>query len=1181
MAFALVLAVGLLYVRLLQGPIPLTFLTSQIEQGINSEFTGVGVRIEDVGVRLAESGHIEFELRNVRVADAAGAPLAFAPSAAVSLSRRALLTGRIAPESVDLISPRLVLFYSEDGTLSLKFSPPGDQADNAHDKLPPLRGSTDAVPSDAATADAAWSLGRIDLIKVLSEASARARRRERASAYLREIGLKSATVIIDNGTRKSIWRVRDLAIDLDHKRSRSSIAGRAKIESLTGPWEINFRTMEAESTKKLQLAVSVQGLVPKGLARTLPQLAGLESVDVPIWGEAQIDLSNTGEILGGTIGIDAAPGRLSLPWLAKAPLRIDGGHLAMSYSSATRRFEIAPSVLVWGDSRVQFTGAVTHVVRGPEGPGWNFDLRSAGGWLGAEPPFHQRLVIDDWLARGFLAPERGRIVLDQFTVRAGGAEVSAQGDVADMAGAMRARLDGKIGPMPAEVFKALWPSALAPKTHEWVAKHLVRGRIQGGAFKLASGAPAQGAEPGAADRVSLTLEGSDLALGIAERLPAVEIPRALLRLDGQLLEITAPEASMGTPDGRRMALKGNFTVDMKEPLPRTGHLSVKGQGPLSLVLEMLDREAVHVLQDSGLTVASVDGKVDAQLTLSMPLDHALLPHDVKVEGKARIIDGRVKQAIGPHDIHGANIAIDMTSTAVEAKGEMLVNGVLAKASWQHVFGAAPEKQPPLRLTASLDNSDRTQLGMDINDLVQGEVGMEVVIFRDARNERRVHARADLVNAEVILESVAWRKPRGRPSLFEFDVVKGTTHPTELLNVKLVGDNVAVEGWMGVGADHKVKEFRFPSFSLNVVGSLEARGKLRPDNVWEVTAKGATYDGRDVFRSFFDVAQVPDPAAKNKPGLDLRAEIDNVIGFSDTTLRQVRLTLHKRANRVVGLDVRGVLEGNKAFAAVIRNESGQPRRLLADATDAGQLFKLVGFYPNAIGGAMNLEVNLDGQGPAERTGTLWARNFSVLGDPVVSEVLQNAEGGQQGGQRKAVVREKFDFEHMRIPFSVGHGQFVMHSAYINGPLVGATMRGKVDFRSQTLNVGGTYVPLSGLNRALAPIPLLGPLLTGPRGEGVLGITFAIQGAMANPQVIVNPLSLITPGIFREIMQMTPEDPRVLPRERAPPARGDSGARSSSSPVAAPLPSASAEPRMAPDIAGGWSAETNQGGTTKKK
>ena len=523
------------------------------------------------------------------------------------------------------------------------------------------------------------------------------------------------------------------------------------------------------------------------------------------------------------------------------------------------------------------------------------------------------------------------------------------------------------------------------------------------------------------------------------------------------------------------------------------------------------------------------------------------PRDVKVVGKARITDGRLKQALGPLDVHGANIAIELSETAVEGRGEMLLNGVLAKTSWQYVFDTAPDKQPPLRITAMLDNSDRTQLGLDINDLVQGDVGMEVIVTRSASNERQVHVRADLANAELSLDSVAWSKPRGKASVFEFDIVKGTHFPLELQNVKLVGDNIAVEGWMGIGPDHKVKEFRLPHFSLNVIGSLETNGKLRSDNVWEVTAKGPIYDGRDMFRSFFDVARGPDPIGNVKPGLDLRAEVDTVIGFSDSRLRNVHMTLLKRADKVVGLDARGVLDGGKAFVAVVRNEAGQARRLHAEAMDAGQIFKVVGFYPNAIGGQMNLEVFLDAQGPTERTGTLWARDFTILGDPIVSEVLQNADGAvTQGSARRSIVREKFDFENLRIPFSVGHGQFVMRSAYINGPLVGATMRGKVDFRSQTLNVGGTYVPLSGINRALAPVPVLGPLLTGPSGEGLFGIVFAIQGSLANPQVVVNPFSLVTPGIFREIMQMTPEDPRVLPNDKVP-ARPDNASRASSSPA----------------------------------
>ena len=212
--------------------------------------------------------------------------------------------------------------------------------------------------------------------------------------------------------------------------------------------------------------------------------------------------------------------------------------------------------------------------------------------------------------------------------------------------------------------------------------------------------------------------------------------------------------------------------------------------------------------------------------------------------------------------------------------------------------------------------------------------------------------------------------------------------------------------------------------------------------------------------------------------------------------------------------------------------------------------------------------------AERTGILSAHNFVILGDPIISEVLQNADGSSssQLGKRK-VVREQFEFERMRIPFSVGHGQFVMNNGMMQGPLIGTTLRGRVDFRAQALDVGGTYVPLSGLNRVVSNIPIFGTILGGAQGEGVLGITFAIKGSMSNPEVLVNPFSLMTPGIFREIMQMTPEDPKILPRAR-PPARSGEGPRASSAPAAGNFGTPGDVQRTPSEVGGSWSAQTNE-------
>src|SRR4029078_3281523 len=152
--------------------------------------------------------------------------------------------------------------------------------------------------------------------------------------------------------------------------------------------------------------------------------------------------------------------------------------------------------------------------------------------------------------------------------------------------------------------------------------------------------------------------------------------------------------------------------------------------------------------------------------------------------------------------------------------------------------------------------------------------------------------------------------------------------------------------------------------------------------------------------------------------------------------------------------------------------------------------------------------------------LWARNFTVLGDSVVNDVLTDPNSAAVLGENKQqVTRQRIAFDQLRAPFTVGGGKFRLRDAYMNGSQLGATMRGTVDFKAQTVDLGGTYVPLYGLNSALGAIPILGKVFVGRQGEGVVGISFAIKGNLDDPEVLVNPISGITPGIFRQIFDFT--------------------------------------------------------------
>ncbi len=262
--------------------------------------------------------------------------------------------------------------------------------------------------------------------------------------------------------------------------------------------------------------------------------------------------------------------------------------------------------------------------------------------------------------------------------------------------------------------------------------------------------------------------------------------------------------------------------------------------------------------------------------------------------------------------------------------------------------------------------------------------------------------------------------------------------------------------------------------------------------------------------------------------------------------------------------------------MMKPEPGRPRTLRIETTDAGQALKLIGFYQNMVGGNGTLDINLDGRGAAEKQGTATITRFRLLGDPIAAEVFQVPDGTRPAidqvrpGPRR-VLREEFDFELLQAPFLVGNGQLIIQDAVARGPLIGASLRGKVDFRTRRLNLGGTYIPLSGLNRAVSDVPLLGDLLTGPRGEGIFGLTFLINGAMTNPQVTVNPFSGFTPGLLRELMQMVPENQTIAPRQE-PARKGQpkgAGPQIRASPPTEVDPGALAAPRVPAEVLDGWS------------
>ena len=74
--------------------------------------------------------------------------------------------------------------------------------------------------------------------------------------------------------------------------------------------------------------------------------------------------------------------------------------------------------------------------------------------------------------------------------------------------------------------------------------------------------------------------------------------------------------------------------------------------------------------------------------------------------------------------------------------------------------------------------------------------------------------------------------------------------------------------------------------------------------------------------------------------------------------------------------------------------------------------------------------------------------------------------------------------------------------------------------------GTLVPsYYGLNAAGARVPVIGELLSGSQHAGIQAFDFTVQGPLASPQVRVDPITGLAPGLLRDIGRRLRTDMRL--------------------------------------------------------
>ena len=206
--------------------------------------------------------------------------------------------------------------------------------------------------------------------------------------------------------------------------------------------------------------------------------------------------------------------------------------------------------------------------------------------------------------------------------------------------------------------------------------------------------------------------------------------------------------------------------------------------------------------------------------------------------------------------------------------------------------------------------------------------------------------------------------------------------------------------------------------------------------------------------------------------------------------------------------RGRVNGEAPVTGTLVSVAAGPA-VRINADDGGQVLRAAGIFQSARGGAMELilqasgtQGNYDGQlridGPRLRNAPVMAELLNIISVVGLIEQL-GAEGMGLG--------------NVEARFRITRTQLILTEGVAIGPSIGLSLDGTYDLRARQLDMSGVISPLNAVNG------LFGAILSGRR-EGLFGFAYNLTGSAENPQVTVNPLSILTPGVFREIFRSPP-------------------------------------------------------------
>jgi hypothetical protein len=658
-----------------------------------------------------------------------------------------------------------------------------------------------------------------------------------------------------------------------------------------------------------------------------------------------------------------------------------------------------------------------------------------------------------------------------------------------------------------------WPETVGPFARHWVLAHIKSAQIDSLICDLSL-------EEGNWHKALLS-EGAlhtvanfrELKSDYFPGLPAIENAEGVLTLVTHFLDINVAKAKVGNSDVTDLHL----VIDQFYQWPSILEIEGKSQGPIADAIPFMPHSSVEALSEQGIDIENSAALLETSLRVTVPLHEKVAVSEIGIDGEVKISDANFPKLFGRYSAKKAQILLNLDYANIALSGNALLDEVPVVFSaeslprnknglgWSYKIDASLNKAQLANFTAGADINFENSLAVNLSGVFKGA-------------EHLVKGKIDLKKTSFSLPWFAFQKPADANSELIFDAA---FVPDKNLNIKQFS-------W--IGTKHQLSgslSFQEKNMALKELYLEQSRiGDQRIEKVQLL--KTADTDDVIIESDSLNLEKISFDKLFSENDPDRKKNLD--ISVRKLTLKQgevlkdVKLLIICGKKRCEDIQIDAQFDDANRMKGRMFDVGSEKPHFEFFAANAGRLLRTLDIFTHMHGGDIKISAAYSDNAKSKSgwNGVLEINNFHVKNAPVLARILTLASFSGLG---ELLGGEGLNFRLFQAPFNLNNKRIEVLEAKSSGASMGVTMAGSIDLNQQQLSLDGTLIPANVINSVVGAIPLLGNVLAGGKDKGLIAANYQVFGSFADPQVTVNPLSLLTPGFLRHIFDVFSEPSAV--------------------------------------------------------